>query len=237
MTALQFAIGSANDAADAERDAGRADKPIAGGLMTRRGAVIASIAFAVTGLVLSAPSGPPTLALAALGLAVGLAYDLRFRGTPASWMPFALGLPLLPVYAWVGATGALPVEFVVLVPCAVLAGIGIAIANALADVERDALAGMDSVARRLGPERAWRIHAAVLAAMSAGALSSLVALGGVGEGGLHAGVVLAGLGVAIVVLGIWLAGRRATVERGWEVEAGGMVLLAVGWFAAVGPGR
>ena len=38
-------------------------------------------------------------------LGVGLLYDLRLRGTALSWFPFAVGIPLLPVYAWLGATG------------------------------------------------------------------------------------------------------------------------------------
>jgi len=237
MTALQFAIGSANDAADASRDAGRSDKPIPAGLFTRPAAVAAAVAFAGAGLVLSVPSGPPTLAVAVLGLSVGLAYDLRFRGTRASWLPFAIGVPLLPVYAWIGATGGLPVEFAVLVPCAVLGGMALAIANALADVERDRAAGVDSVARGLGPRRAWRVHAALLAAMSVGALGSLVALGAAGEGGALPGAALAGLGVLVIGAGIVLVASPATVERGWEIEAAGMAVLAVGWFIAVGLGR
>jgi 4-hydroxybenzoate polyprenyltransferase len=236
MTFLQFAIGSANDALDAERDAGRTDKPIAAGLVTRRTAAALSIVFAAGGLALSAASGAATVGIALIGLGTGLAYDLRFRGTAASWLPFAVGVPLLPVYAWVGATGALTVEFAVLVPCAMLAGMGIAIANALADVERDRRVGADSIARSLGPKRAWRIHAALLGAASAGALASVAALRGAGEGGADVGILVALVGVALVALGAWLAARPASVDRGWEVEAVGLAALAVGWVVAVGLG-
>jgi 4-hydroxybenzoate polyprenyltransferase len=233
MTLLQFAIGSTNDALDAERDAGREDKPIPSGLVGRRPAAVASIVFAAGGLVLSAVSGAATLGVALLGLATGLAYDLRFRGTSASWLPFAVGVPLLPVYAWVGATGGLTIEFAVLVPCAMLAGMGIAVANALADVERDRRVGVDSIARRLGPQRAWRIHAALLGAASAGALASVLALRGAGERGEDVGVLVALAGVAIVAFGSRLAARSASVDRGWEVEAVGLAVLAVGWAVAI----
>jgi 4-hydroxybenzoate polyprenyltransferase len=236
MTLLQFAIGSANDVLDAERDAGRADKPIAAGLVGRRTAVAASIAFGAVGLGLSATYGPAVLVIALAGLATGLAYNLRFRGTSASWLPFAVGVPLLPVYAWVGATGELTVEFAVLVPCAMLAGMGIAIANALADVERDRLVGVDSIARSLGSKRAWRIHAGLLGAASAGALASAVALRGTGEGGADVGLLVALVGVGLVAIGAWLADRPASVDRGWEVEAIGLAALAVGWVVAVGLG-
>ncbi len=42
------------------------------------------------------------------GTATGYAYDLRLKATAWAWLPFAVGLPLLPVYAWVGATGRVP---------------------------------------------------------------------------------------------------------------------------------
>ena len=70
----------------------------------------------------------PALAVVVLG--VGVAYDLWAKGTPWSWLPFAVGIPLLPVYGWVGATGSPPGFFAVLVPMAVLAGAALAIANA-----------------------------------------------------------------------------------------------------------
>ena len=72
-----------------------------------------------------------------MGLGIGLAYDLWAKGTTLSWLPFAVGIPLLPVYGWYGATGELPGLFVVLVPAAANAGTALAIANAIVDMERD----------------------------------------------------------------------------------------------------
>ena len=59
-------------------------------------------------LLLATPSGPGLLLVAGFGLAVGYAYDLVAKGTAWSWLPFALGLPLLPLFGWYGATGGLP---------------------------------------------------------------------------------------------------------------------------------
>ena len=118
------------------------------------------VAAAVLGLVLSAPSGAWTVALAVVVLAIGYGYDLVFKGTAWSWVPFAVGIPLLPVFGWLGAAGSLPSSFAVLLPVAVVAGTGLAIANARADLERDTAAGVDSVAVRLGSERAWTVEAA-----------------------------------------------------------------------------
>jgi len=241
MALLQFAIGSANDVVDARRDAGRPDKPIASGLIGREAAVSAAVAFAAGGLVLSAPSGAATVAVAMLGLAVGLAYDLRFRGTAASWLPFAVGIPLLPVYAWLGATGGLPAGFLVLVPTAVVAGAALAVANALADIEVDRRAEAGSVALALGSQRAWRVHVVLLGLASVVAVASIPVLAGMGEREVASPSVLAGAavalaGVALIAGGALLARDARTVARGWEVEAVGLTAVAVGWLLGVNLG-
>ena len=238
MTVLQFSIGTANDVADAERDAGRTDKPIPTGLVRRRTASWAAAGFAVVGLALTIPSGPATVAVGGLGLGVGLVYDLRFRGTAASWLPFAIGIPLLPVYAWLGATGGLPAAFVVLIPTAVVAGAGLAIANALADVELDRRAGAGSVALALGARRAWTVHAVLLGLASVLAVGSIPILAGVGERAadpvrMGVGVGVAVLGAAIIAVGAGLARRARSGARGWEVEAVGLTAVAVGWIVGV----
>ena len=155
MTLLQFAIGTVNDLVDAPRDAGhKPGKPIPAGLVTVRGARVVAVGSAVAGLVLAFVGGPWLVALAAVVLAIGLAYDLWAKGTTLSWLPFALGIPLLPVYGWYGATGSLPELFLVLVPAAANAGAALAVANAMVDTERDEAAGVRSIALALGPTRA-----------------------------------------------------------------------------------
>ena len=85
--------------------------------------------------------------LAVVVLAIGVAYDLVAKGTPWSWLPFAVGIPILPVFGWVGRDGALAR---LLRRCSSrrrsLAGAGLAIANARVDVERDARPAIASVA-------------------------------------------------------------------------------------------
>ena len=146
MTALQASIGALNDIHDAPDDAGhKPGKPIPAGLVS----VPAAWAVVVTGAALGIGLG--TLAdvrvgvLAVVVLLIGYGYDLVAKGTAWSWLPFALGIPLLPVYGWLGATGDLPAFFIALVPMAMLAGAALAIANARADLERDVAAGTVSV--------------------------------------------------------------------------------------------
>lgn len=227
MVALQAGIGTINDLVDAPHDAGhKPGKPIPAGLVGPGVAgVVAAAAFAA-GLALALPSGWPTLALGLVVILIGLTYDLWLKGTALSWLPFAAGIPLLPVYGWLGAKGSLPDVFVVLVPIAVLAGAALAIGNALADLERDEAAGIGSIAVALGARRAATVHVAIVAAIGLAAVLSSVALGGtVGQ------VVLVGLGaiVPLVAAALGSGGGPPRRERAWEAEAVGFALLAPTW--------
>ena len=176
--------------------------------------------------MLSAASGPGLLVLAAVVLAIGYGYDLRAKGTAWSWVPFAVGIPLLPVFGWFGAAGNLPGLFALLVPLAVMAGTALAIANALADVSRDEAAGVGSVAIRLGPRRARIAGAGLQSAVCLVALGSLLA---VDAGAPAIGVVA--VSTALVLAGVYL-GRTsspARLERAWEVQAIGIAALAISW--------
>lgn len=112
MLGLQFAIGTVNDLADAPRDRlSRPQKPLPAGLVGPRQATAVFLIAVALGLWSAASVGLAPLAVAIVGLADGLAYDLRLKGTVVSWLPFAAGVALLPVYAWLGATGGLPAAF------------------------------------------------------------------------------------------------------------------------------
>jgi 4-hydroxybenzoate polyprenyltransferase len=237
MTFLQASIGSLNDVVDAPRDAGRTPpKPIPGGLVSRAAALTVVAVAAILGVASSMPSGAPTTALAVVVLGIGYAYDLGFKGTAWSWLPFAVGIPLLPVYGWLGAAGVLPAAFAILLPAAVMAGAGLAVSNALADIERDTAAGTDSVATRLGARRAWTIQAILLAGV-VGAAWLTLAVGGAAERAIDGGAAAAGALVATIVIGVGIALARhadaARRERAWEFEAIGVGLLAAAWLAGV----
>jgi 4-hydroxybenzoate polyprenyltransferase len=234
MLAIQVSIGAANDWADAPADAtSRPTKPIPAGLISRQGAARVAVAAGAIGLVLAGLLGLLPLAVAALGLATGLAYDLRLKGTRWSWLPYAVGIPLLPVYAWVGATGALPPAVAVLVVLAAIAGAALAIANALADLERDAAAGTETVATALGIARARRVGAALQAVAVGGALASAIALGGG-----PAGVALVAAGALVVATGVGAGWGNASMarQRAWELQGVGVGIVAAGWIAAVAAG-
>jgi 4-hydroxybenzoate polyprenyltransferase len=231
MLCLQAAIGAVNDIVDAAADADRKPgKPIPAGTVDPSAARLVAATALVTGLGLSAPSGPAVVAIGLLGVAIGLSYDLRLSGTRWSWLPFALGIPLLPVYAWLGGSGDLPGVFLILLPMGFLAGAALAHANALADLERDRAAGTTTVATALGREGAWRIGAALQAVVAVNAVTMVAVVGG-DVRALVAALVAAGL----IILGLAL-GRsddpwRRT--RGWEVQGVGVGLLAAAWLAGI----
>jgi 4-hydroxybenzoate polyprenyltransferase len=235
MACLQFTIGAVNDLVDATSDADRKPgKPIPGGLVTPRQARLVAALAAAAGLGLSLVGGAGLLLLALAGLGIGLAYDLWAKGTTLSWMPFAVGIPLLPLYGWYGATGEIPGLFVVLVPAAANAGTALAIANAIVDMERDEAAGDRSIALALGPARASRLVLALHAVVAILAVATTAVLGAP-TGWVVAVVAACGVPLAGAALGVAAAARGGTGlrELAWEVQAVGTGLLAVAWLGAL----
>jgi 4-hydroxybenzoate polyprenyltransferase len=231
MTALQVSIGALNDVVDAPRDAGqKPGKPIPAGTVSPGVARAVVVVAAALGLCLSLASGPWTVALGVVVLAIGYGYDLVAKGTAWSWLPFAIGIPLLPVFGWLGTTGELPGFFRILVPVAVVAGGALAIANARPDAERDAAAGVESVAVRLGNARSWLVSSILLLGVGAVAVVTLVAWGA--PAGAVGGAVT---GVGLLAIGIDAGRSRlpARLERAWEVDAIGVAVLAAAWLTGV----
>jgi 4-hydroxybenzoate polyprenyltransferase len=231
MTALQASIGALNDVHDAPEDAGRKPgKPIPAGLVGAgfaRGVVLAGAAI---GLAFGAIVHPLVGALGLIVLAIGYGYDLLAKGTAWSWLPFAVGIPILPIYGWLGAAGSLPLFFIALTPMAMLAGAALAIANARADLERDVAAGTVSVATSLGLEGSWRLHAGLWGAAVAVALGWAVFRG---AGLAHVGLVLATAGLIAAAVAWSREGDPDGRERAWEFEAVATALALLAWLAAV----
>jgi 4-hydroxybenzoate polyprenyltransferase len=235
MTLLQFAIGTLNDLVDEPLDAGRKPhKPLPAGLVSRRVAGGVAVAAAAGGVILSGLMAAPGASLATAGLAVvvlaiGAAYDLRAKGTAWSWLPFAVGIPLLPVFGWYGGTGGLPDWFAALVPLAALAGAALAIANARADMERDLDAGVTSIPVRLGLGLAWTVHAGMWLVVVAGGLGWLLRAGVASERMIPVLLGAAALGVAVL---IGREGGPARREWAWQLEAIAAGIVAAAWIGA-----
>ena len=238
MFLLQASIGAVNDLVDHPLDREQKPaKPLPAGLISERLARAWAVLTAALGLVLAVPSGPAAVGVAGLGLGLGYAYDMRLSRTALSWLPFAVALPLVPVYAWLGATGSVTPGLGALVPAGLLAGAGLGIGNGIVDLERDAPVGKATIAVRIGRNRAWATHAgafgvaigiAVLFAPEGPSTAGAEILPGVRWAGLPLGAAAIAGGAGLLAL------RRASVrERGWELEAIGTAVLGLGWLAGL----
>ncbi len=234
MFALQASIGALNDLVDAPADrVAKPSKPIPAGLVAGWAAVTMVLLGFSAGIALAAASGPVVTAIALAGVGSGYAYDLRLKGTAWGPLAFAVGVPLLPAFAWYGASGTLPAPFGILLPAGALAGLGLALANGIGDEEDDREAGTATAAGRLGRPTAWLLHVAAL-----GAALTLAAIGLVLFEASGPGVIVAAGGGGVVGLGAVATGtgRRSVRRHGWEVEAVGIGVVAAGWVVAVGIG-
>jgi 4-hydroxybenzoate polyprenyltransferase len=234
MFCLQASIGALNDLADAPLDAGqKPGKPLPRGLVSARTAGVVTVVGGAAGVALSLPSGAATAVVAMAGAGLGYLYDLRLSRGPFSWLPLALALPLLPIHAWLGATGLVPPGLVTLLPLAVLAGFGLALGNGLVDVERDAATGRRGIVVTVGARIAWLVQSSVIglvvllaAFLAPPVLSSTEVLDAVRSAGIPLGAIAIALGAAA------LRARSAGIrERGWELEAVGVAAVGVAWLA------
>lgn len=147
----QFSVGLSNDWLDAERDrrSGRADKPVARGSISEPAARNWAIAAGAAGLALTPLVGWPATAAHALFIAAGWTYNLWFKHTVLSVLPYAIGFGALPaVVTLAGSSPAWP-EWRILAAGALL-GISAHFANALPDLEADRATGVSGLPHRLG---------------------------------------------------------------------------------------
>jgi 4-hydroxybenzoate polyprenyltransferase len=231
MVLLQFSIAAANDYADAPLDAiVKPGKPVPSGLLSRRSASRVAGILGGVGLAAAATVSVGTLAIGLIGLGVGLAYDLRLKSTPLSFLPLAVGVGLLPVYSWLGARGAIPSVFVGVVCVAVLAGVTLALANSYVDIEKDRRSGIASAATYLGTGRTLFFGAAVLAVVQLVAGATTAMLAGQSPQLLAIGC---GLGLGWIGLGLAAAPGYRTSPLVWELQALGIVILGAAWLAAL----
>ena len=97
MLLFQFTIGLVNDLVDVEEDRRTKPwKPLARGAITVRQVRWLAVGCGVIGLTLTAVLPLAAVVIAIGGLSAGLAYDVWLKGTPVSWLPYSLALPLLP---------------------------------------------------------------------------------------------------------------------------------------------
>jgi 4-hydroxybenzoate polyprenyltransferase len=210
IAASQLAVGWANDAIDAPRDArvGRADKPVATGALTRWAAAVAAavaatacLALAVVTTVGAGRSWAFTVAW--LGLGSALAYNWPLKSTVLSPLPYAISFACLPAFVVLVAGRPVPPWMVL---AGGLLGIGAHFANVVPDMAEDESTGVRGLPHRFGPAGALAVSAVLLLAVTA-----LLIFGPPGPPRAF-GAAAGALAVAVLLLGA-LVGRRSAARH------------------------
>ncbi len=203
VAATQLSVGWVNDWLDAGRDAvaGRIDKPVATGAVSRRTVGVAGLVSSLVIPVLGIPFGWAATACITLIGVFALLYDWPLKSTAFSVVPYLVAFGLLPAFVVLALpSGVLPPPW--LVAAGALLGGGAHFANVLPDLADDARTGVRGLPHRMGAR--WsQVAAAVLLL---GATVALV-LGPPGPPS-WAGVAAGTAAVVVLPLG-WYASRRA----------------------------
>jgi 4-hydroxybenzoate polyprenyltransferase len=229
VLAGQLSVGWMNDYLDRDRDVrtGRADKPVAVGVLDPAVVRTATLVAAVAVVPLSLLSGLLAGCLHLLAVASAWAYNLRLKATALSVLPYAVSFGLLPAFITAGLPGQPVVGW--LVAAGSLLGAGAHFANVLPDIEDDLRTGVRGLPHRLGPAGS-RVAAAVLLV----AASVVLALGPPGPPGILG---VGAVAVAVVCgVGAAVLGRRPgsrTAFLGVLVVAAVDVALLLGSGASV----
>jgi protoheme IX farnesyltransferase len=203
VAATQLSVGWVNDWLDADRDrtAGRRDKPVAAGAVSRRtvgtAGLLASLAIPFLGLPFGAAA---TVCITLVGI-FALLYDWPLKSTPLSVVPYLVAFGLLPAFVVLALPGS-PAPPAWLVAAGALLGGGAHFANVLPDLADDAATGVRGLPHRIGAAGSTVAAALLLLA----ATLTLV----FGPPGPPSWAGIAAAAVAVVVLPIgWYAARRA----------------------------
>ncbi|MFF6995475.1 UbiA family prenyltransferase [Streptomyces sp. NPDC008313] len=182
VLAGQLSVGWCNDAADARRDTvcGRTDKPVATGELSPRAAAVAAGAALGLCVPLSLLSGV-TAGMAHLGMvAAGWTYNLVFKRTAFSPLPYAVAFGSLPAFITLGLPSpSWPAWWAVV--AGALLGVGAHVANVLPDIEGDLATGVRGLPQRLGRTACrWLAPSLMLAAVGVLVMGPTGAVGGWG---------------------------------------------------------
>ncbi|GAA2375725.1 UbiA family prenyltransferase [Dactylosporangium salmoneum] len=166
VLASQLSIGWVNDALDAPRDAaaGRTDKPVAAGKVSRRLVLALGVLAAAACVPLGFLSGHRAGLVGALALASALLYDWPLKSTPVSVLPYAVSFTCLPAFVVLGAGKSPPLW---LLAAGGLLGAGAHFVNTLPDLDDDARTGVRGLPHLLGRRGSLAAAAGLLLAATA----------------------------------------------------------------------
>ncbi len=138
-TSMQFSIAVLNDYFDRQLDSKshKIHKPIVSGLVKPSEALVLGLIWLCLMILFLLSLPPLAILLSFLYVILGQSYNLGLKSTPWSGIVFALAIPLIPIYAFVGVGNTAPFVFW-LFPAAALLGVVLNLANSLPDIKEDA---------------------------------------------------------------------------------------------------
>lgn len=161
----QLSVGWSNDAFDADLDlrSSRMDKPTVAAGISARSLWIAAVSALATSCALSwVVAGAVGGSWHVFALVMAWLYNTVLSRTWWSWLPYALAFGSIPAFLTYGFNGESPAWWLTFV--CVVVGISAHIANALADIDSDRVAGVKGVVFSLGVVNATRVCWLLLAA-------------------------------------------------------------------------
>ena len=234
MAAVLAAASAFNDVRDLahDRDA-HLWRPLPAGLLRPIQAERVAYGLALMALALGGSLGWRSVLLVLAGIALTIAYSVRLRNTPLSWLPLALAFVIIPV--WVAdALDAFANLLWWAVPVGLSGGLAMHLLLKLPDYERDDTETGHNVLHWLTIDYAvpasWGATGAYIAAAvgSANVEEFRVAW--------MAGPAAALLVLTLVMIGVLfgrVTERRLVIQR-WLLSAG-IVALAIGWLGSIAP--
>jgi len=232
--AMQVSIAMINDYCDRQLDAvGKPQKPIPRNLVYPHEALLGGLVMMGVMVLLLLPLNRLALLVSLAYLALGQGYNLGLKRTPLSGIVFALAMPLIPLYAFVGMGRMLPGLFW-LVPVGVLLGVALNLANALPDIEEDAAGDARTLAVVLGAKRSLLLCRLLIVAGAV--LIGILAVSRVVP--VQGWVLIPTLLVtALAVVSLFLVLRDERSMRGrklhFYISALTCIVLAAGWLIGV----
>ena len=232
VIALYGSIGALNDYCDYPLDKlSKPRKPLVRGLVSLRFALWESAILALAGIWLSVELNALTTVFSVLILALGIWYDFRAKRSLWSWVPYAVGIPTLPLWGFAAAGRFEPV-LLLAYPFGMLLSVGLNISNTLPDHDADAAFGLRALTHRL---KLW--HAILLAwGLFAATMLGFVAAAPLVRNdwrilgpGLAAGAVL----LLIMIADYALFRSRQSLKRGWGLSGLLGIVVGLAWVASL----
>lgn len=221
----ELSIGWYNDVCDAERDAaaGRTDKPVAMGTVSRRAVAVAGVAALLVSLVLGFLVRPATGLVNLVMMAAGWAYNAGVKSTLASGLAFVVGFGLIPVFA-ASVDGGWPSAWTV--AAAATLGVGAHFANVLPDLHADRVTGVRGLPQRIAALPRGDVLIRVIALVLLVAASAMITLA---PGRTHGWPAVSGFALAVLLALVAAVARG----RGPFIAALGIAALDVVLFVAL----